>query len=171
MMAYVGALTLTAAAACRWRSFIAPCARQMIGGPLLAIFLARGAPWSIAQAPPALFGARAVWPADYADRTVASARRRLRSHRLRDRHRTQRPGATAGYGLAAFEVMVGLLVGVDTVEDMGLVGPSSAIAALRDLIRSVARMHLPVLVLGPSGTGKELVARGDRSRSIPERFR
>ncbi|MBB5716480.1 sigma-54-dependent transcriptional regulator [Sphingomonas aerophila] len=44
-------------------------------------------------------------------------------------------------------------------EDMGLAGTSPAMAALRDLIRRVAPTRLPVLVLGPSGTGKELVAR------------
>ncbi len=44
-------------------------------------------------------------------------------------------------------------------EDMGLAGASAPMAALRDLIRKVAPTRLPVLVLGPSGTGKELVAR------------
>lgn len=47
-------------------------------------------------------------------------------------------------------------VGVD--EDMGLIGNSPAMVALRDLIRRVAPTALPVMVLGPSGTGKELVA-------------
>lgn len=46
-----------------------------------------------------------------------------------------------------------------TAEDMGLAGASPAMAALRDLIRRIAPTRLPVLVLGPSGTGKELVAR------------
>lgn len=44
-------------------------------------------------------------------------------------------------------------------EDMGLFGVSPAMAGLRDLIRRVAPTQLPVMVLGPSGTGKELVAR------------
>lgn len=44
-------------------------------------------------------------------------------------------------------------------EDLGLSGASAAMAALRDLVRRVAPTRLPVLVLGPSGTGKELVAR------------
>lgn len=44
-------------------------------------------------------------------------------------------------------------------EDMGLAGSSPAMTALRDLIRRVAPTPLPVMVLGPSGTGKELVAR------------
>lgn len=50
-------------------------------------------------------------------------------------------------------------------EDMGLVGASSAMTALRDLIRRVAPTRLPVLVLGPSGTGKELVARAIHAMS------
>jgi len=47
----------------------------------------------------------------------------------------------------------------NTAEDMGLAGSSAPMQALRDLIRRVAPTRLPVLVLGPSGTGKELVAR------------
>lgn len=38
-------------------------------------------------------------------------------------------------------------------EDMGLVGTSTVMAGLRDLIRRVAPTRLPALVLGPSGTG------------------
>ncbi|MBP7335202.1 sigma-54 dependent transcriptional regulator [Niveispirillum sp.] len=44
-------------------------------------------------------------------------------------------------------------------DDLGLVGASVALARLRDLVRRIAPTQLPVLVLGPSGTGKELVAR------------
>lgn len=44
-------------------------------------------------------------------------------------------------------------------EDMGLVGHSPSMVALRDLIRRLGPTSLPVMVLGPSGTGKELVAR------------
>ena len=50
-------------------------------------------------------------------------------------------------------------------EDMGLVGTSPAMAALRDLIRRVAPTRLPALILGPSGTGKELVARAIHAAS------
>nr|WP_275497855.1 sigma-54 dependent transcriptional regulator [Sphingomonas pollutisoli]MDF0486498.1 sigma-54 dependent transcriptional regulator [Sphingomonas pollutisoli] len=50
-------------------------------------------------------------------------------------------------------------------EDMGLVGASPAMAALRELIRRVAPTRLPALVLGPSGTGKELVARAIHAAS------
>ncbi|QDV05672.1 Transcriptional regulatory protein ZraR [Planctomycetes bacterium Poly30] len=41
----------------------------------------------------------------------------------------------------------------------GLVGESPAIHALRDQIRRLAKTDLPVLITGPSGSGKELVAR------------
>ena len=44
-------------------------------------------------------------------------------------------------------------------QDMGLVGQSPAMVALRAMIRRIAPTRLPILVLGPSGTGKELVAR------------
>ena len=54
---------------------------------------------------------------------------------------------------------------VDSAEDMGLTGTSAAIATLRDLIRRVGPTRLPVLILGPSGTGKELVARAVHDRS------
>ena len=50
-------------------------------------------------------------------------------------------------------------------EHMGLIGISPAMAALRALIRRVAPTRLPVLVLGPSGTGKELVARAIHAAS------
>ena len=44
-------------------------------------------------------------------------------------------------------------------DDLGLVGVSAAMAALRSVIRRVAPTDLPVLVQGPTGSGKELVAR------------
>lgn len=50
-------------------------------------------------------------------------------------------------------------------EDMGLFGVSTVMANLRDLIRRVAPTQLPVMVLGPSGTGKELVARAIHNAS------
>lgn len=50
-------------------------------------------------------------------------------------------------------------------EDMGLIGNSVAMVALRDLIRRVAPTTLPVMILGPSGTGKELVAQAIHSTS------
>jgi len=44
-------------------------------------------------------------------------------------------------------------------DEMGLIGPSSAMAALRAMLRRVGPTTVSVLVLGPTGTGKELVAR------------
>ncbi len=44
-------------------------------------------------------------------------------------------------------------------DDLGLVGQAPATAQLRALVRRVAQTTVSVLVLGPTGTGKELVAR------------
>ena len=41
----------------------------------------------------------------------------------------------------------------------GLVGESAAMRAVKDLVRAASRTSSPVLVIGPSGTGKEVVAR------------
>jgi len=50
-------------------------------------------------------------------------------------------------------------------EDMGLIGHSPPMVALRALIRRVAPTTMPVMVLGPSGTGKELVAQAIHAAS------
>ena len=44
-------------------------------------------------------------------------------------------------------------------DDLGLVGRSPAIVRLRDMVRRLGPASIPILVLGPTGTGKELVAR------------
>ncbi len=44
-------------------------------------------------------------------------------------------------------------------DDLGLVGQSAAINGLRAMVRRVGPTQVSVLVLGPTGTGKELVAR------------
>ena len=44
-------------------------------------------------------------------------------------------------------------------DDLGMVGQAPATVQLRALIRRVAQTNVSVLVLGPTGTGKELVAR------------
>jgi two-component system nitrogen regulation response regulator GlnG len=46
-----------------------------------------------------------------------------------------------------------------TAPDFGLVGASAAMSALRRQIASAAELATPVLVRGPTGAGKELVAR------------
>jgi len=43
-------------------------------------------------------------------------------------------------------------------DHLGLVGGSAAMVALRDLIRRVARSERPILISGPAGSGKSLVA-------------
>jgi DNA-binding NtrC family response regulator len=53
--------------------------------------------------------------------------------------------------------------------DLGLVGTSRVMDHLRETIRRVSRSDRPVLVVGPTGSGKELVVRaihaqGDRAR-------
>jgi two-component system NtrC family response regulator len=48
--------------------------------------------------------------------------------------------------------------------DDGLVGPSAALAQVRELVRRLAPTELPVVIQGPSGSGKELVARALHAR-------
>jgi two-component system NtrC family response regulator len=47
----------------------------------------------------------------------------------------------------------------NAADDLGLVGQAPAMAQLRAMVRRVAQTGVSVLVLGPTGTGKELVAR------------
>src|SRR2546430_6867021 len=49
--------------------------------------------------------------------------------------------------------------------DRAMVGRSKAIERVRDLIDRYAATRLAILVLGPTGTGKELVAREVHRRS------
>ena len=46
-----------------------------------------------------------------------------------------------------------------STEDMGLIGRSDAMDKLRQMIRRLAGTRLPVVILGQTGTGKELVAK------------
>ncbi|HVE52335.1 MAG TPA: sigma-54 dependent transcriptional regulator [Ramlibacter sp.] len=45
-------------------------------------------------------------------------------------------------------------------DDLGLVGQAPVMDSLRSMIRRIAPTHVSAMVLGPTGTGKELVARG-----------
>ncbi|HEX5180124.1 MAG TPA: sigma-54 dependent transcriptional regulator [Gemmatimonadaceae bacterium] len=47
----------------------------------------------------------------------------------------------------------------DDRSESALIGQSEAMQRLRARIAQVARMHVPVLIIGPTGAGKELVAR------------
>jgi DNA-binding NtrC family response regulator len=49
--------------------------------------------------------------------------------------------------------------------DLGILGRSPPVADLRAVVRKVAPSALPVLVVGPTGTGKELVARALHEQS------
>jgi len=75
------------------------------------------------------------------------------------------PGACIAIG---DRVLLGLEL-ADTrppgADRMGLVGESEAVWTLRDEIRSVARFGRPALVNGPTGSGKELVARALHTHS------
>ena len=47
----------------------------------------------------------------------------------------------------------------ESADDLGLAGASPAMQRLRDMVRRIGAAGIPVMVLGPTGTGKELVAR------------
>jgi two-component system NtrC family response regulator len=53
-------------------------------------------------------------------------------------------------------------------DDFGLVGQSDIMQRLRDMIRRIGPTNLSVMILGPTGSGKELVARA-LHRSSPRR--
>lgn len=89
-------------------------------------------------------------------------------------------GTYVGGGRVQDAVLVGPLarfsVGRTTIEaedrarrivgsDLGLVGESDAMNRVREKIRRFAPLRAPVLVIGESGTGKDLVARGLHSES------
>ena len=60
---------------------------------------------------------------------------------------------------AALEAELRALRQREGSDDLGLIGRSPAIARLRDMVRRLGPASIPILVLGPTGTGKELVAR------------
>ncbi len=60
---------------------------------------------------------------------------------------------------ARLDAELAALRAATATDDLGLVGQAPAVAQLRAMVRRVARTSVSVLVLGPTGTGKELVAR------------
>ena len=51
------------------------------------------------------------------------------------------------------------------IPTFGLVGKSSAIESIRELIQRISKTQVPVLVQGPSGTGKEIIANAIHNNS------
>ena len=47
----------------------------------------------------------------------------------------------------------------DSADDLGLAGRSAAMTRLRDMVRRLGPTGVAIIILGPTGTGKELVAR------------
>jgi DNA-binding NtrC family response regulator len=70
-----------------------------------------------------------------------------------------RPGDVIRIGDSVLVVGRGTPAPAEEARDLGIVGRSPPIAELRAVVRKVAPSALPVLIVGPTGTGKELVAR------------
>ncbi len=60
---------------------------------------------------------------------------------------------------AALEREVARLKAEGEAADDGLIGASPAMSRLKDMIRRIGAAELPVMILGPTGSGKELVAK------------
>lgn len=80
-------------------------------------------------------------------------------------------GATAGVGdvLRVGDSLLvvgrGKIASLEDAAALGLVGRSPPVGSLRELIGKVAPSALSVLIVGPTGTGKELVARAIHEQS------
>ena len=116
ILAYIGALALTALASLLLAVFVALRARMLPGGRLLVVFLGGVALWSIAQAAPALFG-----PASGPFNTVCVALSPLPAAAFVHLVfayalcASERPVAIASYAVAIFAATIGLVFGVGAV--------------------------------------------------------
>ena len=70
-----------------------------------------------------------------------------------------------GLHKARLDAELSALRAEQTTDDLGMAGQAPATVQLRALVRRVAQTTVSVLVLGPTGTGKELVARALHSCS------
>lgn len=52
-----------------------------------------------------------------------------------------------------------------SIPTFGLIGKSSAIESIRELIQRISKTQVPVLIQGPSGTGKEIIAHAIHNNS------
>jgi DNA-binding NtrC family response regulator len=76
-----------------------------------------------------------------------------------------RPGDVIRIGDSLLVVGRGTPAPAAEAMDLGILGRSPAVSELRAVVRKVAPSALPVLVVGPTGTGKELVARAVHDQS------
>lgn len=54
----------------------------------------------------------------------------------------------------------------DDADDLGMIGRSAAMQRLRDMVRRLGPANISVVILGPTGSGKELVARALHASSV-----
>ncbi|MES3108306.1 sensor histidine kinase [Sphingomonas aurantiaca] len=116
IVAYVGALGLTAVASLMLALFVVTRARALPGSALLALFLVGVASWSIAQAIPAIVGPAATpFTATLIALSPLPAAAFVHLVFAFALCGTLRPVAIASYAIAGFATLVGLIFGVGAV--------------------------------------------------------
>jgi signal transduction histidine kinase len=116
VLAYIGALSLTALASGLLALFVVLRARGLPGSTLLAIFLGGVAVWSVSQAVPAIFGPAATpFTATLIALSPLPAAAFVHLVFAFALCGTLRPVAVASYATAAFATLVGLIFGVGSV--------------------------------------------------------
>jgi DNA-binding NtrC family response regulator len=68
-------------------------------------------------------------------------------------------GPRSEFSIGATTVHIESVEHASSADDLGLLGKSESLARVRDAIRKCAALRAPVLIVGESGTGKDLVAR------------